>query len=498
MHMTNSLSQILRIAQRNPTVADFLFCSLVDSAFHPTHPLPPTSVATSLTIHHSRTVLLNPEQPPRLRFLGQFSENFLSGQPVRTDANGIFVTVASDDTTTFGYALFDDKSTNANARPDPLIPNFVARFAYDTVSENFIIVTCPPNPTGPRLVILRGGFTTPRNSREFYLAAVPAVEYIWPNLPSLALFLVRNIPLQESSTFRSSTEFEAPDLNDPFNDMTDMSIPKLSSDSMLKLLDAAIDPERLASTMPSISSTQRCMSTTSSSTNNESEGLVASRVKLSPALSQLQRTLSGSFSSVSMRFDLLSGKAMFFGQSSMCLHDTDDGVGARLRERFAVTYYMSFVPNTPDPRRLPLVESIRDGQICTCRADEEDSLEVEDEDEEECRKCMNDEEMEMKRDWKYKLDSNSRKGGRPRLMSAEKNIDKLKARELLLAARRERNRASAARSNERRRKRLETLKHDIAEGRQKVLKLQERREQMRAENLRLREMVQELGWHNLF
>lgn len=551
--MTRTLRTMLRIPHASRPVSDFLFSALLQTPFHPAHPLPPSALSTSLAIASAHTLDPTPNALyPPVAAHRPMPEHLLSAtlstEPVDSQMHSIFIPVAAFQSYIVGYVFnHDPDHTSICFRANPFAPPFVARFVFDKRSSDMLFVVYGGSPAS---IGLRATVSTPLQIREQYILAVPAMEYDWPYLPSSGLWMVTSVEMRLSNlAFPSHAQGKRLSLSN--NNLAELNV-----------IDKALCPdpfpshwmslaEPLASHQPCIMSSAGALADGTEPVRSPAVTLpddgvanaAFSIVAIQMGIAHLVKAISGSFYTPSLRMDSPNANpfeftspftSSFTGRSSSLLTVASNALAVQLRERFASLYYLSVLSVSTDARLLPsqkLPFHARPPSCPDCNAiiarhpqpvagilhdvetDTIDQLHNLD-------SCLDADAFSIWLPEDVSLTRSSTRSVTPKRLKplaprpdpvdsvTETRVSEEKIailshqsnsecacqahypdRQAMLSARRERNRLSAARSNDRKKAWIEALEREVDDNRRKVAELSEKRHAVAEENKLLKSQL---------
>lgn len=562
--LRQSLETALLLPKSNRSISDFLFSELLNSPFHRNHPLPPAKLSTCVTLSTAQRFQTNPNllYPPSIHhtpFPNHLVTSSLPADPTVTSLrHAIYIPVATlPPTYTLGYFLdHDPDHDNVCFRANPFAPPCAGRFVSDSLTGDIIHIVFAGVP---KCIGIRASVAVTdchqgvlSSCVEQYLLAVPAVEYEWPYLPKLPIWMMSQIQYRTRPPEQMPEEQKVTTTNNEYLMKASAYTP---SCEVLDATDSALQPEPFPSRRKGTITLQKpqyfqpwvqqpndngilsdgtsipasnyyfnsSRSTNGSSSSSMTAGGLFDEIKIRNSVSELRNALAGSFYTPSIRMDspaVADYSSTFTGRLLATTLVTDC---REMIERFASMYYMDVLSASSGDERflsvpgcngcenardaaiierevVELIENnhfdMMDGSAFDALVQECESWELEKEkdgfsfassSEDKPPKCN-----ELKRLEPRPLVTSSTDETKVRQCEDDSSGGKgielgmYQSREKLLAARKHRNRLSAARSNDKKKKWVEQLAKDIEEGRRKVRDLEKRREQVMAENSALK------------
>lgn len=581
----HALHAALLIPHSSRPVADFLFTALAASPFHPGHVVSPHHLTHALTLCHFQELqpVPNPRYPPyaaQLSFHVPFPDHLLTFAPrkdvpaLRSFHHDVFLPVASiAPSFTVGYAFCHDPTHPTTCfRANPFVAPYVARFVFDSTSNNLLCVVHGGHPAsiGLKAVVNHYNNAGPDNTQlqqcaEHFQIAVPGMDYQWPHLPSKPLWVFSNIQYRTVSVSAPPTTTML-STADPQTE-ADIILPFTPSVTLLDSLDDRLPSQPFPSRRGNMSqrhsrgsrsvvnyqpfpiSTNGSMAdgtpVPTSSTCGSPDGFMGCTSptaemfdlgSLQRAMEALFKCLTGSFYAPSLRADtpLPLGQfiseagtrqtheqpgqqlqSTFTGRIMSTVMGTAGDLTFRLRERFAHTYY-NVVLSTQIDRPLTTSAMVADCGGCLeqaeCEQFEYEVLNLLG----SCRKLTDnvgmlnvgidvglEEQAVTPMDCAGKPQRQAKKIAPRRVAigAVREDVNDVpvgkvvySSRDEMLAARRARNRLSAARSNERKKLRVADLEWQLEIGRRQVTTLTQRQAKAQQEN---RLLKSQLFLHNL-
>lgn len=517
MQIATCLRSILRIPLETRWVCDFLFSNLTMSPFHYNIPLAPESFKNALNMTIRQEILVPNTLFSQMSCTEAMQEErdafHKSSTKVSTKVDTMFVPVASMDNMCVGYAFGvagAQEEMDIGVASNPFRPPFTGRFAFDLARGDLLVVVHGGTPVS---VGLKGMVMRKDVCREQYTITVPSEEYGWGFLPSRATCML------SSEEYRVGTD--GGDVGEGEDDGKAGCV-----DDVLKYLDFVLDGDSTDGDMTKWmgENAKSHMPWFVSPAGSIADGLPVCHVQatnwtsssafafdaISLSVRGIEKCLLGSFYGPFVRMDCvhaLTGlcSSEFTGRITYVLEVAQDSVVGILKEAFAQLYYMSVMCLQTDGRLCGGGnEDIGEGgSASTSGTGEIFSSEAED--------ALREGEVVAGVD----VD-----GGKARVESWERSTKKLAvlaprcerveeggaentvcvsdgnggmSRERMLEERRKRNRLSAARSNHRKKERVEGMRREVEVNHVRVEQLKKRRDEVVRENAELKRRVAEMG-----
>lgn len=576
----HALRAALLIPRSSRPVADFLFTTLTASPFHPGHVVSPHHLTHALTLCNFQELqpVPNPRYPPYAAQLSThvpFPDHLLTFAPpkdvptLRSFHHDVFLPVASiAPSFTVGYVFCHDPTHPTTCfRANPFVAPHVARFVFDSTTNNLLCVVHGGHPASIGLKAVVNFYnnvgtdnTQLQQCAEHFQIAVPGMDYQWPHLPSKPLWMFSNIQYRIVSV-SASAGTSMSSTSDPHSD-ADIVLPFTPSITLLDSLDDRLPsqpfPSRRGNTSQGSTSSSVSdvnyqpfplgangimadgTSVPTSSTCGSQEGLMACASptaemfdsgSLQRAMAVLFKCLTGSFYAPSMRADtplplgrFISGAGMpqtqeqrgcqlqstFTGRIVSTVMGTAGDLTFRLCERFAHTYY-NVALSTRIDRSLTTSAMVADCGGCLEQAECEQfeyellnmlgscgqvagdvdvlNMGIDMGLEEEAvvsMHCVGKPQRQAKRIAPRRVATGAVRE-HVNVVPGGKVV--YGSRDEMLAARKARNRLSAARSNERKKLRVADLERQLEIGRRQVATLTQHQAKVQDENRLLRSQL---------
>lgn len=359
--IAKALEIVLRIPRANRTVADFLFTDLTENPFHPSYVLPPTAWHNSVTLHSdsSLNTCTNALYPPAATHMS-FSEQMLPTETSECLLKSFFhltlLPIAHLPPYTLGYAFnYTPPDSTIRFDANPFSAPRLSRFVFDPYTSEVVLSTYGGTPAS---IGLHSILTSTTSVREHRIMVIPPMQYQWPHLPSIGMWMVScveyRIPSHSSVSEPPSAEIISIDTTlpeDPFPSHR-MELPSAAPSYQPWLLShtgqlsdgtnpippaSFVDPQSFSPSLPVLSA----------ETIGGTAGSAFASDQLSAILPVLSASFSGNFYTPSMRMDIPNPKepstfiSTFTGRATSCFTPAEETVVFQMRQRFAMAHYLT-------------------------------------------------------------------------------------------------------------------------------------------------------------